>query len=147
MEPDVVVVRILHSQSVILPVVAADQHREAIPRCEAKRCGNRRGLLVLFPALPADIALLGELRADLVEIPFVFSQSQRFKNAVDIGQFDFCKLDLLRQFFLRRFGLSIGLIVFLGILLRRQRRVQRDFELAEIFIVEILQPNRFLRPF
>ena len=69
------------------------------PSRVVKRSGAETGAAFwfFFPRCRR-IALLGELRADLVEIPFVFSQSQRFKNAVDIGQLIFCKLDLLRQF-------------------------------------------------
>ena len=67
MEPDVPLVGVLCGQAVILPVVAAHQDAQARGGAELPGSGGPLEAGLLFAPL-ADIAAVGELDADIVEI-------------------------------------------------------------------------------
>ena len=145
MEPDVPLVGVLCGQAVILPVVAAYQDTQARGGVELPWPGGplEAGLLL---AVTAEVAAVGELGADIVEVLLRFGLGQLLQNALKILQLLPALLQLGRQVLLRRFGLGVLLEVAGSVLLRRQAHIQRDVDVGAVLIIVVLGGEAALPP-
>ena len=145
MEPDVPLVGVLCGQTVILPVVASHEDTQARGGAELPWPGGPLEAGLLFAPL-ADIAAVGELDADIVEVLLRFGLGQLLQNTLQILQLLPALLQLGRQVLLRRFGFGVLLEVAGGILLRRQAHVQRDVDVGAVRIIVVLGGEAALPP-
>ena len=137
-EPQVVLFRALQGQQVVLPVVAPREDGKPVARAEFQR--------LPLPAAPlrasfrrAEISLPGQLGADLVQVALAGGAAQLLEHGVQVGELLPALFDLYRKNFLRRFRLSVFLVIFLGVLRGRQERVERDADGRLARFVEIGQ--------
>ena len=130
-------------QLVVLAVVPAHQHPEA--GCGAELQGPGRAADLLLP-LPAEEARVPQLSPDVQEVLLRLRPVQLLQHALDIVQVPAGNGHLLRQVLLRRLGLGVALVVFGGVLLGRQQRVQGDGDGAALRVVEVLRLQPALSP-
>ena len=135
MEPDVPVVRAA-GQLVVLAVVPPHQHPEAGGGAELQRLC--RPVLFLF-SLSAEEARVPQLATDVQKVLFRLCPAQLLQHTLQIVQVPAGKGHLLRQILLRRLGLGVALVVFGGVLLGRQQRVQGNGDRAALRVIEILR--------
>ena len=135
-QPEVGLRRELRRQLVVLPVVAADEDPETVGRTERHRLAGRQ-LHALFPVRLAHIAPGGQLRPDLLHVTGRFRPRKLFQHARQILQLLFAAGDLLGQDLLGGLRLLVVLIEFCRVLLRRDGRVQRNFDLPHVRVIEI----------
>ena len=152
-EPQVPVVRALH-QCVILPVVPP--HQQLVPGGQqdfpwtalppplllstVSRAFSTpsRALAARFP----EKAAVCQFPADVEEVLFRLPAGQFLRHAVQIVQIPPGNLHLFRQNCLRRLRLRVPLVVLRGVLLGRQKRVQRDSDRLPRFAVEVFALQR-----
>ena len=144
-EPEVPVVRVFHGQLVVLAVVAAHQHPQSAGGAELP--GLRDALDLLFPlALAAQEAGVPHLIADVQKILLRLRLGDLLQNALQVFQVPAGNVHLLPQIFFRRFGLGVALVIFGGVLLGRQQRVQLDGGLGAVFVIVVLAHQLCLPP-
>ena len=144
-KPDVPLIGVLCGQTVVLAVVASHEDTQARGGAELPWPGGPLEAGLLFAPL-ADIAAVGELDADIVEVLLRFGLGQLLQNALQILQLLPALLQLGRQVLLRRFGLGVLLEVAGGILLRRQAHIQRDVDVGAVLIIVVLGGETALAP-
>ena len=141
-EPQLSLARLPGGEGVVLGVVLA--HRNPQPRRGPKLHGPGLHLQVPLAGLAplAEIAGAGELLPDLQQVPLPLGQLDSLQYAVQIVQLPPALLDLLREHPLGGLGLVIFLVILGGVLLGREKRVQRDVHLPPLGVVVVRQPGR-----
>jgi len=137
-QPQIPLFRVLGGKAVVLPVVAAHQNTQSGGGTELPGLAGplERGLF--SASAPAEIASVGQLGPDVVEVLLALCQRQLLLDALQIHQLGAALFHLLRQVFLRRFGLGIFLKILGGVLLRRQPHIQRDVHIGAVGIIVVL---------
>ena len=155
-EPDVPGIGEVEGELVVLGVVLAHINvvsvgTDVVERLTDRRAGAPLGLVVARAALAAGVVVsfdqsaVLELLADLREVPLIGGKIQRRADALEVLDLG---LDLRGQGGQRLVGpleLGIAVKILLGVLLRRQRRVERHAELlAGIIVIQLaaLGPGR-----
>lgn len=122
MEPDVAAAGGFQGEAVVLDVVAAHQDGEAV--VGAKLHGTQRGGRLLPAFLQAEVAARRQFLPQFPDFPDGGSAGQGIKDGVDIPQFFLATGDLFGENPFRCLGLTILLIILLGVLRRRQGGVE-----------------------
>ena len=116
-QPQIPLFRVLGGKAVVLPVVAAHQNTQSGGTELPGLAGPLEGGLLPVSA-SAEIASVGQLGPDVVEVLLALCQRQLLLDALQIHQLGAALFHLLRQVFLRRFGLGIFLEILGGVFLR-----------------------------
>ena len=140
-EPDVALIGHLGGELVVLGVVLA--HGNPHPRGGAELHGSARQ--ALFPlgglVLAAEVAGVGQLLADLLEVPLALGQGDILQHAVEVVQLPLAPGNLLGEHPLGGLGLVVLLIISGRVLLGRQQRVQGNLRLPALRVVEVDRPQ------
>ena len=145
MQPDIPLLALLGGQLVVLAVVASHQNTQPCGGSELAGFGGTLEPRLLFAPL-ADVATVGQLRADIVEVLLALRLLQFLHHALQIPQLLPALGQLLGQHLLGGLGLGILLEVPGGILLRGQAHIQRDVHSGTPLLIVILRGQLSLPP-